>query len=317
MRNLYRPPVLLYILVIFSGLFQGCAKSPVMSSSSTGSSNTITQVIETTTNATLFDSLINKTGLDTTLSGTGPFTVFISTDTGFEAAGYNSSIISNTAESVLFQLTTYAIIDGSSLGIASLPSGPDSKIITAGGDSIYVTNNSNGIFVNGIQVTETDVPASNGTINAVMYPLIPPAGTLLQILQTDTAYSFMSAAIARASQGSTNLDSILTVSPFTIFIPVNSSFQAVGYATINDINNADPDTLANLVSYHIVPQRIFSSDFAQNFEPVSLNGSPLVILSAAIPSIKGAGNNSFLNVTATNIMASNGVIHVISGVLLP
>ena len=267
MRNQSRRNSILYISVVLCGLFQRCMKAPVNPPGMPGSGPTITHVLATVTNANLFNSLINRTGLDTTLNGTGPFTVFVATDTAFKLLGLDSAVLSNTPDSFLFRVLSYAIIDGSSLGTATLPAGPDSKIITAGGDSIYVSNGINGIYVNGIPVVQPNVAASNGTINVLLSPLIPPSGTLLQTLQADTIYSFMSAAIARASEGSTNLDSLLASSPFTFFVPTNSSFQAVGYSTINDINNANPDSLANLVTCHIVPLRIFSSDFTQIDHP--------------------------------------------------
>jgi uncharacterized surface protein with fasciclin (FAS1) repeats len=316
MRIQSMPRNILALSLASCGFLTSCIKGAVNPPSTTNTSS-ITQVIENATNDSLFTSLIKKTGLDSTLKGTGPFTVFLSTDTSFKAAGFNAAYISNTADSILFRMATYAIIDGSSLGSLNLPVGPDAKIITAGGDSIYVSNSPNGIYVNGIFVTETDVAASNGTINILLSPLIPPQGSLLQTLQADTNFSFMSAAITRASQGSTNLDSILLGSPYTIFVPVNSSFQSVGYSTLSDINNANPDSLASLVTCHILAQRLFSSDFIQINEPVNLNGSTLDILPGAVSVIKGSGNSSFVNITTSNIMASNGVIHIISGVLLP
>jgi uncharacterized surface protein with fasciclin (FAS1) repeats len=308
---------ILYIFAIVCGLFQGCAKTPTFPPGSGSQGNTITQVLSTFTNASLFYSLVKRTGFDTTLNETGPFTVFAATDTAFKALGLDSLVLLNTPDSFLYRVVSYAIIDGSSLGSATLPVGPNAKIITAGGDSIYVSQYGNGIFVNGIIVSQANVSASNGTINALVSPLIPPSGTLLQTLQADTIYSFMAAAIARASLGSTNLDSLLTFSPYTIFVPVNSAFQAVGYSTINDINSANPDSLASLVSCHILAQRLFSSDFNQMSTPLTLNGTNLDILAGTVIGIKGAGNNNFANLITANIMASNGVIHIISGVLLP
>jgi len=317
MRNRFRATIIFFISALLYCFLPECTKAPIAPPPTTGTGNTITQVIASFTNTKLFNDLINKAGLDSTLSGTGPFTVFIATDSAFDLLGLDSMVINNTPDSFLFRLGSYAIIGGLSLGSANLPTGPDAKIITAGGDSIYVSNGINGIFVNGIPVTQPNVPASNGTINGILSPLVPPNGTLLQTFQLDTIYSYMSAAIARASQGSTNLDSILTYSPFTVFVPTNSAFQAAGYSSINDINSADPDTLANLVANHILPTRLFSSDFTQTNEPVNLNGSTLDILPGAVIEIKGNGNTGFVNINTTNIMASNGVIHIVSGLLLP
>jgi uncharacterized surface protein with fasciclin (FAS1) repeats len=305
----------LFIGSVCCSFFLSCTKPSTGPLPPIVTTGTIAQVLSTVSNTTFFNAMLIQTGLDSTLKGTGPFTVFVPTDTAFALAGFTVANLSALPDSVLYRLVTYAIIDGISLGSATLPLGPDAKIVTAGGDSIYVSNNSTGIFVNGVPVTQTDVPASNGTINAVMSPLIPPNGSLLQTLSTDTVFSFMSAAIARASQGATNLDTLLSSSPFTIFVPSNSAFQTFGYATINDINNANPDSLASLVEEHIVPKRIFSSDFTQSDGAVTLSGSTLNILGGQIPGIKGTSNFGFIGFVATNIMASNGVIYIISGVL--
>jgi uncharacterized surface protein with fasciclin (FAS1) repeats len=305
----------LFIALFASGLLLGCTKTPMGPPPPTGTTGTIAQVLASVSNTTIYNGILTHTGLDTTLSGPGPFTVFVATDTAFTLAGFTVANLSILPDSILYHLITYSIIDGLKLGAATLPAGPDAKIVTAGGDSIYVSNNSSGIFVNGVPVTETDVTASNGIINTVMSPLIPAFGSLLQTLSADTVFSFMTAAIARASQGATNLDTILSTSPFTIFVPSNSAFQTAGFATINDINTANPDSLARLVEEHIVPKRIFSSDFNLSNGVVALSGSSLNILGGQIPGIKGNSNFGFIGFVSTNIMASNGVIHIISGML--
>lgn len=305
-----------FLLFAFSIFLQGCMK-PGSYPGPIGTGKTITQLLATASNASLFDSVIHKSGLDSTLNGTGPFTVFVPTDAAFVLSGLNSSIISNTPDSVLFRMGSYAIIDGLALGSANLPPGPDSKVITAGGDSVYITNNSSGIYVNGIPVTQSDVAATNGIINTLYLPVLPPNGTLLQIVGSDTAYSFMSAAISRVSQGATNLDSILAGSPYTIFIPTNSSFAASGFPTINDINAANPDSLAKIITYHIVAQREFSSDFGPINNLVTLNGSSIEIQLGTNKGILGIGNTGLVGFVSTDIMANNAVIHVISGVLIP
>src|SRR6202035_5294446 len=173
---------LIRFLIIASGccgFFLSCTKTPASQPPPSGTAKTISQLLATVSNKTLFNAMLTQTGLDTTLNGPGPFTVFVATDTAFTSAGFTAANLSALPDSVLYRLVTYSIIDGINLGAATIPAGPDAKIITAGGDSIYVSNNSTGIFVNGVPVVQTDVPASNGTINAVMSPLIPPNGSLL------------------------------------------------------------------------------------------------------------------------------------------
>jgi uncharacterized surface protein with fasciclin (FAS1) repeats len=294
----------------------GCSKL----SNSPGPSNSapsIEQIIDSESNTHLFRFLLQKSGLDSTLTQMGPFTTFISLDQGFASVGIDSPHLSALSDSMLFSLASYAIIDGEALGPGNLPAGPDASIVTAGGDSIFVTENSHGIFVNGIAVTQANVPASNGIINVLAEPLIPPQGTLLQILQSDSNYRFMSAAIARAAQGATNVDSLLATLPLTLFVPVDSAFPAAGYGSISAINNANPDSLAAILLYHMLPARLFTSDFLQDINPTTLSGQPVTIVPGNMPQIKGIGNTQFFPMLRTNIMARNGVIHELSAVLLP
>lgn len=304
------------LLGILCFIVPACSKN---SSSGSQPSNTptIAQFVKMGTNTILFQSLITKTGFDTILSQAGPFTAFIAPDASYNAVGINASFITNTPDSVLFRIVSYQIIDGEALSSGSLPAGPNAKLVTSGGDSVFVSSSSFGIFINGVPMVQADIAASNGIIDAMAQPLLPPAGSLLQIFQIDTAFSFMSAAIARASQGSTNVDSILSGLPYTVFVPTNSAFQTAGYATIADINNANPDSLAKIVTYHILAGRFFTSDFVHTVQLPTLNGSDLEVLTGSPPEIKGNNNSGFSSLIQTNIMAQNGVIHTVGAVLLP
>lgn len=65
---------------------------------------------------------------------------------------------------------------------ANVPAGPDAAMPTAGGDSVYVTNNSKGGYINGIKVVTPDVAASNGVIHVIGRVLLPPSGILFRWL---------------------------------------------------------------------------------------------------------------------------------------
>jgi uncharacterized surface protein with fasciclin (FAS1) repeats len=150
---------------------------------------------------------------------------------------------------------------------------------------------------------------------------MPATANILQIVQTDTALSFLAAAISRASQGNMKVDSLLAGSgPFTIFGPMNSAFQAsMGYSTISAINTANPDTLAKIITYHILAGRFFSSDLAGAASEIALNGDSLGVSLGFGNNvmIKGNSDSSAANIVVGNILARNGVLHKIDQVLLP
>ena len=128
----------------------------------------------------------------------------------------------------------------------------------------------------------------------------------------------MVAAVLRASQGSTNVAGLLSgTGPFTVFAPVNQAFINAGFATINDIMSASPDALTPILAYHVIGARVFSSDLTNGMMPDMFLGGTTTITLNGGAKIKGAGNASASNIVKTDIVSTNGVIHVIDGVLLP
>ena len=279
---------------------------------------TITAQVSAGTNFTSLKAAVVRAGLAATLDGTGPFTVFAPTDDAFTASGISSTTIAALTPDQLKSILVYHTL-GEKVVAADVPAGPNAKVVTAGGDSVFVTKNSNGVFVNGVKVTAADLPASNGVIHTIGRVLLPPAGNIVEVASLDTTFSYLVAAVVRASTGSTNVAGILSGgSILTVFAPTNNAFRAAGFATIADINMADPATLTSILTYHVVPGRVFSSDLTNGAEPVTANGGKVTIaLSGSTATVKGGTNTSASNIVKTDIMASNGVIHVIDQVLLP
>jgi len=149
--------------------------------------------------------------------------------------------------------------------------------------------------------------------------LLPPAGNIVEIASADTSFSFLVAAVVKASTGSTNVAAILSGSSIlTVFAPTNNAFRAAGFPTIDAVKAANANTLAAILTYHVIPGRIFSSDLTNGAQPTTANGGKVTIgLSGGSATVKGNANGSVSNIIGANIMARNGVIHVIDQVLLP
>jgi len=282
-------------------------------------SNTISDVVANDAGLSTLESALVKANLTSTLSGTGPFTLFAPTNDGFTNAGITSDVLNSISTEDLSNLLLYHVIP-SSVPAASVPAGPNAKVIVANGDSVFVTNNSNGVFINGIKVIEADITASNGIIHKLNNVLIPASGNIVETAQADTAFSYLVAAVLRASTGSVDVVGILSGSNIlTVFAPTNNAFRAAGFATIDAINAADPDLLAGIVAYHVIAGRIFSSDLTDGAMPATLAGGATVTIgvSASGATVKGMSNTAASNITKANIVATNGVVHVIDQVLLP
>lgn len=279
---------------------------------------TITAQVVAGANLSLLESAVVKANLATTLDGPGPYTVFAPTDEAFAATGITSTTINTLTAAQLQTILLYHTLPAEVFA-ANVPAGPNAKVITASGDSVFVTRNGQGVFVNGTNVTQADIDASNGVIHLISRVLLPPAGNIVEVAQANSNFSFLVAAVLRASTGTTNVAQILSSGgPFTVFAPTNDAFIAAGFANIAAINAADPNTLASILTYHVVPGRVFSSDLTNGATPATANGATVTIgVTSTGATVKGRTNTAASNIVGANIMARNGVVHVIDRVLLP
>ena len=143
----------------------------------------------------------------------------------------------------------------------------------------------------------------------------PTGSSLADIINNDTSYSFFKAAVTKAGMMSMLSNTSLR---FTAFVPDNNAFRLSGIPSIAVLNAAfDVPTITGIVSYHIVPQLLPADQIPTSFPnlqyPTLLNPAPSVsaLLRLTIfPSKRATGawvNN--VPLIATNIMASNGIIH--------
>ena len=101
--------------------------------------------------------------------------------------------------------------------------------------------------------------------------------------------------------------------PFTVFAPTDAAFDKLPAGTVAALL-ADPETLAGILTYHVVPGRVTAADLIASggAEPVTVQGQRLTIdVMGGAVTVDGA------NVVTPDIAASNGVIHVIDTVVLP
>jgi uncharacterized surface protein with fasciclin (FAS1) repeats len=99
--------------------------------------------------------------------------------------------------------------------------------------------------------------------------------------------------------------------PFTVFAPTDAAFAALPAGTVESLLK-DPKALANILLYHVVPGEVKAAAVKDGLTATTLQGAPVAFkIADGKPSIQGA------NIVATDVMAANGVIHVIDKVILP
>src|SRR3954463_14683562 len=101
--------------------------------------------------------------------------------------------------------------------------------------------------------------------------------------------------------------------PFTVFAPTDAAFAKLPAGTVeNLLKPENKDKLTAILTYHVVPGRVMAADVGKVHEAKTVNGKMLTVATK--------GDAVMINdakVTATDITATNGVIHVIDSVILP
>ena len=285
--------------------------------------NTITDVVVSNSNFATLESAVIKADLQATLSGAGPFTVFAPDDAAFAASGITSSVLNSLTAAQVKTILLYHTI-GAKIMAADVPAGPNAKVITAGGDSVFVTKNASGVFINGIKVKTADVAADNGVIHVVDRVLNPPVGNIVETAVASGLDSLVK-AVTRATTapgGDANLASVLGSTQLTVFAPTNAAFtQLLSALSLSNIDDIPVATLLAVLKYHVVAGRAFSSDLGNGNLAMLAGANTTVNVSNGTdggPTITGNGNGGIKsNIIGTNIICRNGVVHLIDRVLLP
>ena len=299
-------------MFLFSLLIISCKKDE---DTTEPQSSNIKDEIATRADLTLLNTSLQKADLTSKFDSAGSFTIFAPTNDAFAASKIDATLIGSLTSDQVRNILLYHTFNSKYLE-ADLPSGPNAKITTASGDSVFVTKNSSGVYLNGVKVQTTNVVLSNGVLQTVSKVLIPPVGDLVQSIVADTTFTYLAAAVVRASEGGVNVAAVLSNGGvYTVFAPTNQAFRDAGFATVNDINAADANVLASILTYHVLGGRVFSSDLTEGAMPITLEGGALTVSLLGGATVKGTGNATASNIVGTNIMASNGVIHAIDKVL--
>ena len=149
--------------------------------------------------------------------------------------------------------------------------------------------------------SDTTVAAADSTEMAT------DVGTIVAVAQGNPEFSTLVAAITAAGLG----DALSGTGPFTVFAPTNAAFEALPAGLLQKLLLPEnKEVLTKILTYHVVPAKVMAADVAAG-DVNTLEGSAFSITT------EGGVKVNASNVTATDVPASNGVIHVIDAVLVP
>ena len=300
---------LIFGLVALMGLFilTGCEEKddemkPV-------SEMSIAEYASSDSNFSILVSALAKADLVGVLSGSGNFTVFAPTNDAFNALFSDLGIsgIDDLSKETLTPILKYHVL-GTEAKSSMITSGYYNTLSPAQGSYISLkVDVSSGVKLNKTtNVTKADVDVKNGVIHVIDKVLLPP--TVVDQALNNDSFSILVQAVVKANL----VDALNGKGPFTIFAPTNAAFEAL-FSTlgISGIAELTAEQLTPILTYHVVSGNVLSTQLSEGAVP-TLNGESLSVSLSPAPEINGTAK-----IVATDLQASNGVIHVIDNVLLP
>jgi transforming growth factor-beta-induced protein len=249
---------------------------------------------------------LTKAGLVDELQGNTDYTVFAPTNEAFSnlLAAVGQTSVDDVPASVLQQILLYHVVQGKVFSTDIAPG----NVATLQGSEIAL-GTANGITVNGVSVVSPfDVEATNGVIHTIDEVLVPASvaqfvNTVLEPAYFNEAFSTLVSAAVKANV----VETLLTTPNLTIFAPTNDAFEASGI----DPTTIDSETLAAVLTYHVVGAKVMSTDIPRKAATVNGNEIFFSMISS------GAFINGNTEITKVDIESGTGVVHVIDSVLLP
>jgi len=256
------------------------------------------------------DSLVaalSHADLVSALQGEGPFTVFAPTDDAFAAAGIDLSTFDTDEENAtLTDILLYHVVSGS-VASADVTDGMSAEALN--GDSLDFTVSDGSVMVNDATVTIADVMASNGVIHVIDKVLMPPADLvdIPTVAQGTGIHTALVAAVVQAEL----LTTLQGEGPFTVFAPTDDAFTAAGIDLAALDNEEGKAALTDILLYHVYSGSVAAADVTDGMTATMVNGDDATFTVGDGVMINDA------NVILADVMASNGIIHVIDKVLMP
>ena len=285
---------------------------------------------------------VQAAGLVDVLSSEGPFTVFAPTEEAFAAAlgalGMTAEDLLGDTELLTAVLTYHVLPVAAPAEVVVTLDGQ--SVATVGGADVAISIDGGSVMVNDATVVAADIMASNGVIHVIDTVLLPPVeeappapstteapqdmadepaveepeapGTIVEVAVGSGSFPTLVAAVQAAGL----VDVLSSEGPFTVFAPTEEAFAAALGAlgmTAEDLLG-DTELLTAVLTYHVLPVA------APAEVVVTLDGQSVATVGGADVAISIDGDSVMVNdatVVAADIMASNGVIHVIDTVLLP
>lgn len=274
--------------------------------------NSITDIASGNPNFSILVDALTRADLAETLDQEGTYTVFAPTNDAFmnflDANGFES--LDDVPVATLTQVLLNHVVSGTNLStglttgyVKTLAKGSASSTNTL---SMFI-NTASGVRLNGVSsVTTADIMADNGVIHVVDAVIGLP--TIVTHATANPNFSTLATLLTEQELVGT-LNGTAS-SPFTVFAPLNSAFDT---ATLNLYGGLNSTQKTAVLTYHVVP--------GANVLSNAIPSGPITTFETGTFTISGTvitdEQSRATNIVATDVQASNGVIHAVNQVLLP
>lgn len=277
----------------------------------------VVQIAQSDSRFSILAEAVVAADLADTLSGPGPFTVFAPTNAAFatlltELGVTKDELLAN--KPLLTAVLQYHVLSGAvrkadvPLGKAISPlAGGIFKIDSVGGE-LVITDGRN----RSSTIVQTDIPAANGVLHVIDTVILPADKTIVETAIATPAFSILVDAVVAAGL----VDTLSGPGPFTVFAPTDAAFAALlaELGVTKDALLADTALLTKVLTYHVVPGRVLKADVPVGIAITTVQGETFTVNGSLVITDQ---QDRTANITATDVLASNGVIHVIDTVILP
>ena len=269
-------------------------------------------IVETAVAAGNFKTLVaavQAAELVDTLNGKGPFTVFAPTDEAFAKLpkGTLEMLLKPENKAKLAAILTYHVVPGSvkAADVVKLK-----NAATVQGQRVDIKVNAGKVMVDGANVVATDVACSNGVIHVIDTVILPVDGTIVDVAAKNGSFNTLVAAVKAAGL----VETLSGKGPFTVLAPTDAAFAKLPAGTLEMLLKPEnKKQLVDILTYHVVPGvAAYSDQVVKMSQLPTVLGTPITV---TVTEGKVRLNDS--NVVATDVEASNGVIHVVDTVILP
>ena len=268
-------------------------------------------IVDTAVEAGKFKTLaaaLGAAGLVDAVKGPGPFTVFAPSDEAFAKLpkGTVETLLKPENKEKLKAILTYHVVPGKVmakdvLGVKGAKS--------LNGQRIDVKVDGGKVMVDGAQVVATDIACTNGVIHVIDSVILPSEDNIPTVATKAGKFNTLLAAAKAAGL----VDALSGDKALTVFAPTDDAFAKLPKDTVATLLKPEnKDKLKAILLFHVVEGRVYSEDALAAKSAATLQGSKVEI------TVKdGAAYVNGAKILATDVDASNGVIHIIDSVNLP